>query len=500
MGNIMIADKDGNVVPVAALKMNAGLLHAGNNVWRVSAFKQVTKQIINTVTNYFTLTRDRSLTKDVVTNLETRTAMKPVSKIEATQRTRNAFEQITRTVTNIYMATRNQTRSAGASEETVTKEVSLTATVPETSVTDIVTRERTVTVYIGFGFLVTGPATVTRGNAFDLDFQSYKTTNGQLDIDYVPESIVQIDAAYSDPLDNHTPYSTDNVGWVDGKKTVEVTVDGGADSDVVTFWIHDPNTSREGFLQLPVDSAANEIAPDNILQYNGNDAASFVGVNDWDAAAVGYFSDVQINAQANFNVDSSLAGFSTYGPGFRQSRDSTDHVNMNNFVLGGYLEIPITDPQKLGLKAVRIKGDFISIIHSSETSPPSETYAWSPYAWSRYLVFSPSESPNTYPDGASMKAMSPTTSVEFTWVNQQQIASGGLPNFVDAVDIYIDIPKSWVADLVGNTLYLWCYIVKRSDIPYDTIFRSSPSNTRTATNYDQWGGRIASDIKLVLYT
>ena len=488
----MIADKDGNVVPVAALKINAGLRHAGNNVWRVSAFKQATKQIINTVTDYITLTRDRSLTKDAVTHLETRTQMKPVSKIEATQRTRNAFEEVEKTVTNTWMATRNQTRSVAASEHTATKQVTLVGTHPESSVTDIVTRERTVTRIVGFGFLVTGPATITRGVAFDLDIQSYKIQSGQLDTPYVPDTIVQIDAAYSDPLDDHTPYSTNNVGWSDGKKTVSVTVGGGADSDLVTFWIHDPNSSREGFLSIPIAAGAVEIGPGDKQQYLGIDQLTSGGTNEWDAAAEGLFRKNQIDGQAAFEADAVL------GAGGTQPRSITDSgttVDFTTQIAAGYLRFPVSDPQKLGLLAVRLKADIFFRIQQFLFGPPGPTLTeFSRYAWTRRLVLSPSEAGNTYPSGLAMKSMAPTTSVEGTWINQQQDTAGGTPGA--PVDIYIDIPKSWIADLVGNTLYLWFYIAERDFIPY-TLFKSKPTQGKSAAQKTIWD---QTDARLVLYT
>ncbi len=496
----MIADKDGNVVPVAALKMNAGLRHAGNNVWRVSAFKQVTKEIIKTVTDFIMFTRDRSLTKDVVTNLETRTQMKPVSKIEATQRTRNAIEQLERTVTNIYMATRNQTRSVAASEHTVTKQVTLTGTHPESSVTDIVTRERTVTRIIGFGFLVTGPATITRGVAFDLDIQSYKTTNGQLDTGYVPDTIVQTDIAPfpSTVVGTWTPYSTNNVGWVDGKKTVNALITGGTGSGIVTFWIHDPNSSREGFLEVPIAPSILEIAPLDGQKYNSLQTYSNPGTNDWDAAAITEFADVQNNAQAAFDADTTLSNIIGVGHLTRLVNAQESFSAGRAAIRLGYYSFTVTDPQKAGLKAVRLKVKLYSRYQRDDIAgfPSPEIFQFSQYAWTRFLVLSPSEAGNTYPSGLAMKNMSPTTTIEYTWINQQQITLGGTVSV--PVYIYIDIPKEWVADLVGNTLYLWHYIAARSIFAFNSDFASTPGQEVNGEQTERWDDQ--ANTRLVLYT
>ena len=99
----------------------------------------------------------------------------------------------------------------------------------------------------GFILLVNGVigTTIKRGTAFNMTIQKLQN-DGTYDTTFVPTTTLSI--SYSDGVGGTmTPTSTNNVGWVDGAKTVSCTVTGGsADEDIFSILVEDDTTGAAG--------------------------------------------------------------------------------------------------------------------------------------------------------------------------------------------------------------------------------------------------------------
>ncbi len=255
---LLIVDKNGNVIPAASIQFGGRILHAGNNVWRVSqAGVPLTNEYINTVTLPFTVSKDRSLTMEEATQILTATRLRFGTIWEATNEfTKDRFREVSHLVTDTNLATIDVTDWKGVSEVTVTKNLSGTVTAPEATTTRDTTRERTVTYEVPYGFALSAPASVTRSSSFDITIQSCRLDSGEYDTSFVPEGDVTIDDDCSDENDDLLPAYTSNSGWSNGAKTVSCVISGGSGADSCVITVTDPNSGRTGTITVMVETAS----------------------------------------------------------------------------------------------------------------------------------------------------------------------------------------------------------------------------------------------------
>lgn len=245
---LLIVDKNGNVVPAASIQFAGRILHAGNNVWRVSqAGVPLKNEYIRTVTLPYTVTRDSLVTLEEATRILTEEKLRFVSREGVSYEfTKDKFREFTRPVT---IATTEKTVTKLDIEGTVTKDIAATLTL-----TDLVTRDRTVTKDIPATrdlpeftttreysrdkqitvtaqlpyFEVTCPSIIVRGQAFNLTLQA-KNSDGSDDTSYAPASTVYLVGiaytGYSED-DEIVPTEAGSSGWVNGSKTISCTVSG----------------------------------------------------------------------------------------------------------------------------------------------------------------------------------------------------------------------------------------------------------------------------------
>ena len=276
--SILVVDKDGNITPVASLKMHAKLQHAGQNVWRVSDFGvPLTHEWITTVTNIYTMTKEETVTKDIVTKILTQVMEHIATRPNPYETSREAFHEYTKTVTSPYVPTRELSKLIDPGEVTTTKQLALTATKceatvtdeftkdvvtePEVTVTEEITREITVTAEVPHKFILyVDNINVDKDVAFDLTIQSVRADTLEPDTNYVPDTWVLIylfgSAGY-----NIIPIFTDNTGWVSGAKTVSCTLIDGAGVRALRVACKDSVDNRYGEIMLVVDGVSNIVAP-----------------------------------------------------------------------------------------------------------------------------------------------------------------------------------------------------------------------------------------------
>jgi hypothetical protein len=104
---------------------------------------------------------------------------------------------------------------------------------------------------------LTCPEHVVRGVPFDLTVQGWNATTNAADETYVPATTVTITKSVGDDDIVDGPIVMDDADWVDGAKTVSVTLDGGA-GDLIETTLHgqDDSVTREGTVDLDVSDPA----------------------------------------------------------------------------------------------------------------------------------------------------------------------------------------------------------------------------------------------------
>ncbi len=277
--SILVVDKDGNITPVASLKMHAKLQHAGQNVWRVSDFGvPLTHEWITTVTNIYTMTKEETVTKDLVTKILTQVMSHIATRPNPYETTRGAFREHTITVTSPYVATEEYSKLIDPGDITTTKQLALTATrceatvtdevsedaatEPEATVTEEITREITVTAEVPHKFILyVDDENIDRGVAFDLTIQSVRADTLAPDTAYVPQTWVLIYLIGGPVGEAIVPVFTDNTGWTAGKKTVSCTIAGGVITSAMRIACKDSVDNRYGEMMVVVEGASSIVVP-----------------------------------------------------------------------------------------------------------------------------------------------------------------------------------------------------------------------------------------------
>jgi hypothetical protein len=136
------------------------------------------------------------------------------------------------------------------------KEITLTANELETTIEGSDTF--TVTGVVTYSLKLTCPAHVTRGVAFDLTIQGWNDTSNLKDGSYEPATsvLVTLVSADTDSLVGYPPGITvDSTGWVDGAKTISVTLSGGSgELQAAVLGAADQSVTREGTASTDVNT------------------------------------------------------------------------------------------------------------------------------------------------------------------------------------------------------------------------------------------------------
>lgn len=452
------------MLPAAALQFRGRIEHRGNNVWLASAIGEaLTAEEYRTVTNYLTVTRQYTVTRDITMQVPV-TAHVPSTRELTYDKTKEMFEEFTREVTHDSGAT----VFTAYEECTVTKQITATAEAedPVTAVTKVVTRERTVTAPCPWGFIVTAIPVISRGaaHAFDLEIQAYNWVTGELDTTYVPTGALTITLfAPSDPLDFITPANTSNAGWVNGRKTVpNVSIQGGAGADVATIWVIDPNSCREGTLEVVIDSPATVRNWVSSQRYYAQvTTGPPINAANW---ALG-----QTTSQANFEADVVL------GVNATAARDVTRNSALNVCwcdVGGPYGLFTLNAADKVN----PIASFAVIQVYGERYDAVALTYHDNDHSFRRKLWLYLSESAATFGSGLAMKNMTPHVEIEFTQIDRMQAMAGGAPGAW--VDIKIPIPPAFIQAMAGVNLYIWMYIVNKSNIPYVAPYDAGKQNNQ----------------------
>lgn len=330
-------------------------------------------------------------------------------------------------------------------------------------------------------FVVTAPANATRGVPFNLVIQSVLISDNSLDTAFVPAGNVTLSGVFSDPADVLSPLFTNNTGWVNGKKTVSVTISTGTGSDTATLTALDPATVRTG-------SASLAVAATLVGRAVTDNRVFSASVNTIEAPNAARFAADQNTVQTNFEADTTLVLSST----FERS------VNVSNISHGadlscGYIKIPIQAGDKIGLQSATLKGKFIARIGQA-----TSVFSNEPHKFSVKVFLTETDpqgaGPFDFTSGLALKNMIETVEVEYTNINQRQVDAGGTPASPVAIELDLGLAlKNFIVAMTGTDLYVWMYI--DADALVDFV---APFDTAGSHSHDVFEDNLAS-MSLELY-
>ncbi len=498
---ILIVDRQGNSIPVGALQVAGKLTHVGDNAWQVSQGdvaiheREVTRELtvsrIRTVTmdqasRFLSATRERVLTEWAGTNEVTR-LLSGVGTVSA------GVSDLT--VTRDFSATRMVT-DVLTRERTVTREVSAMLSKPGATVTNMVTRELSATVWANISWSISYYPWWTRGTDYELNIQYYKVTGDDFDdwepLDHTPSQPLSLSLVTNPTGDGITPTSVDTTGWVNGCKEVTgVHLYGGTGSGVVTIRVTDPELGLSLDIDINLNAAQTTKGADQCGRFYGvayggsNDQGGYdFEPDDWDAGAGYIFDHVQSDALANFMADTSLDSVSGSAlVAQHYLMDQYDYVSSNCRVYGGFVRFYISDTDKQNLLATHLR--IVPRCWNSHGMPPPTYYQreFCPWANRFNLKIKFSETGGMFGSGGALLSMSsPDISMSFSQIVQMIQERGGTPQ--TAVDVYIPFPKSVIENMTGNYLYAYVAIQQTVRTPFAyPQFKSSMTHYNSGYQY-----------------
>lgn len=321
-------------------------------------------------------------------------------------------------------------------------------------------------------FVIVAPASVTRGVAFNISIQSREVVTGDLDTAYVPTGDVTIDETNcTDAADDLIPAYTSSSGWVNGQKTVSCTIDGGEDFDTLTITVTDSATGRTGSASVAIDPVVVTKDCGDQYAFYGTDACVEIGTDDSDGTTAAKWANVQTDALANLNADTTLAncvGSPALPVAMWGVYDEYDYINFDAIMFAGYCQFAsVTTANAVGLqlrvKALAVKNE--SIIYSSQVFADYDD------ASGLTLNVFLSEDP-TYADGATLRANEPHFRINFEELNRLQAAAGGTavaPALV-SIPLMSAAVQAFLAGMSGSTIYAWMW-VSGSNVDYNAAYQ-----------------------------
>jgi hypothetical protein len=333
---------------------------------------------------------------------------------------------------------------------------------------------------------------LTRGVAANLVIQGLDA-DGKTDTAYVPTTSCTISLVSTDVGDAILPVTTDNTGWVNGSKTVAVTVSGGAGVDAYAITVVDDTTGQESTVEGAI--AANLVSRSHSTgeYYRGSAADVDLFTDDWDAAAPGRWATMKSDLLADFDADvaMSLGDSLQFGVG-----DTLTYVNMSGLIDAGYHKF-VLDPTDKAKNIVSVKLRFH--IESYETNNLVD--AWSRYAYEEEFRIKFSESAATFLSGADLRGMAADLSFSMEYINNLNIAAGNSPGQASPQPIILDVPTSVITGMTGNTLYVWGVFSSTAAYDYINGFNRSTDGPPTAaagswSMEGQWGLATGSGLDI----
>lgn len=338
----------------------------------------------------------------------------------------------------------------------------------------------TVAVGVPFGFYVTSDNyNITRGTPFNITIQAYDTL-GAPDLTYVPTGNILLSLYNpSNPSDEIAPTYTDNTGWVNGTKTIAITVDGGIGSDTTNIRVKEASGAYEGQVAINIAAAVITIDFNARPYYTGADGYVNAGQLDTNPASDPFFATVQNNALVNFQ-----AAVTTSGAGNPWAAkiigDQWTYNSFTSFIYGGYARFPTTVGQRSGAKSLYLFTHAQCVFTSDSPVVWDDDYA---SYFNVYLKLT--ESAASYPSGLALWSMTPDVVVNLAEMNQQHRDLGHNPDpLANIPRVYIELPVSFLASMTGNDVYIWSVVKWASNIPYAVKYKGgSISHWTWAMNY-----------------
>jgi hypothetical protein len=339
--------------------------------------------------------------------------------------------------------------------------------------------EDTLSVTIGvISFVVSTVANTARNSDFVIRIQAINEL-GLLETDYVPDGDVTIGLLSTDLSDVIVPATTDNTGWVDGMKEVTCQIQDGTGTQSGTISIIDPDTGRIGQIEIAIAASKFEYSHVQVGGYYGyapagDDEPPYVPVDCTNEAAT-LWLQMQGDSDAAFLADTVLGtgGSGSSMPLYKRSLDLYSYVYGYSEQCGGYTKYYIPPADRVGIKAARLYcAAYATRIYTQGVGVDwNEIFSEIVNNWTLKIALN--ESGAAFASGLELANMVADSVIPFSWLNSEQIRAGayfnvpypGASEYVP-IDMEIPIDKNPIINMVGDYLYVWCYIAGAENIPY----------------------------------
>ena len=292
---------------------------------------------------------------------------------------------------------------------------------------------------------------IERGVACDMTVTA-RNPDGSVETDYeiINDPDIKIVSGDSDAI---SPVKMGSSDWVDGVKTVSITITGGTGTDEATITVEEVN--RIGTAEVAVVSTG---APTIVIlvrssEYEFSGSASYgSGLTDCDPVAISEFYGMQIDSLYNLKGDSSLAASGSPGS-LKSLEDFSGFANMSDSLKIHRARFTLTAPQKAAALSASLRVMGNGLYETFAGVPSYSNYA------NRYKIsVDITENLAKYANGLEVYNGDVIASWNCATLVDKLVKWGKTPA-VAGSEIYLTIPVSVIQGFAGLTFDVWISIL-----------------------------------------
>jgi len=295
---------------------------------------------------------------------------------------------------------------------------------------------------------------VERGTSYDMIVIAYKP-DGTVDTDYEPINDPTITLLSGDPSDVISPTAMGLTGWIDGSKTVSISISGGSSVDETEIEVKETTRfGREKLIVVATTGYSSKLhTRSSYGRYEGQDAMGPIAGDQCSAQGQQDYRDKQNGARTALLADTTIVPASADFAAVIQANGSlTPNYNFNcwSFIQRYYFIINNTDRDnaKAAQLLLSLRG---GILQAAITSFTTRMNFWRLRVGYSYVS-------NGYASGGAFyTAISGVKEWSVAELNQILTEKGTTPGSFESVDL--SIPVSWVNNMPGTAFYVWMGII-----------------------------------------
>lgn len=292
---------------------------------------------------------------------------------------------------------------------------------------------------------------IERGTAYAMKVTAYNP-DGAIATSYTPASDPTITLENGDPNDNIAPTNLGTSGWVNGSKTVDVTVTGGSGVDPTDLVVKEGLAiGRETLIVITTAGFTEYVqAFTSGAIYLAGEGHRDAEEDDCSSDGKLFYVDVQNLTRAELRADISLVGITPFVQTEVVKIGTFINVDMTAVILRTLFSI--SNVRRDGAQAAFLRGNLFGGIQNVNGV---KTYTTETDFYR--LKLDVDYTGNKHPIGASMYDAVGLPEWPMSELNQLLVQRGGTPGTGEEVDFAI--PLSWISNMPSTTIYIWTAII-----------------------------------------